>query len=82
MSDVLYQGYEHGVPWTSFIVHDPILTREQIDNFVRVFLTNYITARRGAGASMCMGDFITYLRREKGLIVNQEFNTRPERIDL
>jgi len=82
MNSVLYHGYEHDIPWTSFLVQDPVLSREQIDSFVRIALTNYITARRKANANMCMGDFITYLRREKEMIVNQDFNTHPERIDL
>lgn len=65
MNSVLFSGHEHGIPWTTFIVCDPILTREQINSEVRIALTKYVTARRWAGAAMCMGDFITYLRRKK-----------------
>jgi len=82
-SDVLFQGYEHGIPWCCFMVHSESIPADEINAKVRIYLTEYITARRKAEVKvLCIGDFITYLRREKGLIVNQDFNIRPERIDL
>jgi hypothetical protein len=82
VSDVLFQGYECGFPWCCFMVHSESLTAEYINTKVRVYFTEYITASRKAGIKPCIGAFITFLRREKGMIVNQEFNITPERLDL
>jgi hypothetical protein len=83
MSDVLFQGYERGTPWCCFMVHSDGETPDDINRHVRVYLTEYITARRKAQVDkLCIGDFITYLRREKNMEVNQNFNIRPERIDV
>ncbi len=38
VSDVLFQGYERGIPWCCFMVHSESMPADEINEKVRVYL--------------------------------------------